>query len=92
MECRKKLFLFVESWKETPGLEEERVFKKLKETTMNKKIAEELGRSRNTSNDNPKPNLSKNPTLVLDPSKKKTMTPLKMKMTGEDLGATPQWP
>ena len=71
MECRKKLFLFVESWKETPGLEEERVFKKLKETTMNKKIAEELGRSRNTSNDNPKPNLSKNPTLVLDPSMKK---------------------
>ena len=33
-ECRNKLFLLMENWKETPGMEEERIFKKLKETAM----------------------------------------------------------
>ena len=33
-ECRKKLFLLMENWKETKGMEEERIFKKLKETAM----------------------------------------------------------
>ena len=72
VDCRKKLFLLTENWKETPGLEEERIFKKFKETTMKERIVEELGRSTNTSNANPKPNVSKTPTLVLNPSKKKS--------------------
>ena len=71
---------------------------------MKENIVEELGKSRNTRNANPKPNLSKNQTLGLDPSKKKTykddpkmkttLTPLKIKMKKQEeyLGATPQWP
>ena len=60
VECRKKLFLLIENWKETPGLKEERIFKNLKETAMKERIVEELGRSRNTSNANTKHNLSMN--------------------------------
>jgi hypothetical protein len=40
LECKKKLSLMIENWKETPGLEEERIFKKLKETGMKERIVE----------------------------------------------------
>jgi hypothetical protein len=92
MECRKKLPLMIENWKETPDLEEERIFKKLKETAVKERIVEELGKSRNTSNANPKPNLNQNQTLtnLEDTQKKPRKTTLmnkqEMKKTGRGPG------
>ena len=57
--CRKKLFLIVKNWKETPGMEEETLFTKLKETAMKEKILEELGTRRIKRNVNPEPKLKK---------------------------------
>ena len=49
-ESKEKLFGMIESWKETPGMEEERNFKKLKESAMKERIVEILGRKRNLDN------------------------------------------
>ena len=40
----------VENWKETPSMEEERTFKKLKECVMKERIVEILGKKRNPEN------------------------------------------
>ena len=49
-ESKEKLFGMIESWKETPGMEEERNFKKLKESAMKERIVELLGKKRNLNN------------------------------------------
>jgi hypothetical protein len=49
-ECKEKLFVMVENWKETPSMEEERTFKKLKEIAMKERIVEILGQKRNPDN------------------------------------------
>jgi hypothetical protein len=46
-ECKQKLFEMVDNWKETPGIEIERTYKKLKASARKERIVEILGRKRN---------------------------------------------
>ena len=45
------------NWKETPGIEEEKLFRKLKETTKKEKMLKEIGSREIEEDTNPKPNL-----------------------------------
>ena len=47
-ECKHKLFEMVDNWKEPPGMEKERTYKKLKESARKERIVEILGRRKKT--------------------------------------------